>query len=553
MILRLLARGGLGALVGVALATSASGTARAQGSGAGTMLELPVLDVRVSVPKGVGEWIARKDAGGDIVQRTRPVNPYLSVLFSEPDGKSDGCSQTMAALAKKGLKKLDRPSLVPAGWSTQVLSASSGGENLVAFCAEHEDDGRQLLALVTYAASLDGPDLSSVTPILEAVGKAVFARAKPAAATGKPAPPAAKASPEDEAADTATQELTLARSGLVLVVGGEGEWEAKPGKGGRDLLRRTTPAEPALSVAIEIVRTAHGEGDGGCEAILDQYMATRSKSSLQNKPGYLPDTFHPNAAESYDGGTGRALTCAKVPTGYLLATIAYSGSLDAEDARGARPLLVAAYHAATAIATHGKGGEGHGLFSGRSFDSPELYLAGQRLAPAGVANPDGLIDRSSGVVLGVRQATVLVFSEGSVFGLAGRYQLSGGWDAQNELFFDGIIGVGFGLVLDHVKLMALGGGGGDAIGAGAKSAPDKLNFPFEFYNAYGGVLAVDFTQLVAMELTYTYCDRGDIRELRYDGKLIALPSSFRKVSLGVSYLDIENVATVWQVLLGVGF
>jgi hypothetical protein len=551
-----LARGGLAALAVVGLATRAT-EVRAQGAGAGTMLELPALGVKVTVPTGIGEWIVRHDDGGDVVQRTRPVNPYLSVLFSLPEGKSTGCADTMAAFAKKGLKKLDRPALIPGGWATQVLAANSSGENLLAFCAESDGGGaaRQLVALVTYAASVDGPDLTSVTPILEAVGKAVFAR-KSAAAAPPPANDHGKKPPVDPAAedtdayrDTPPQEVTLPRSGLVLLVGGGQAWEARPGKGGRDLVRRTQPEDPTLSVALEIVRSGHD--NGGCAAILDQYMATRGKSSLQAKPAYLPGDYHPNAAESYDGGTGRALTCAEVPSGYLLATIAYSGSLDAEDARAARPVLIAALHAATALTTTHK--HGRSVLSGHSFYSPELYLAGERTRTNSVASPDGMIGNGLGVAAGVRQAGMLHFSPGSVFGLAGRYQLQGGWDAQNDLFFDGTLAIGIGISIDRVTLMPMVGGGGDAIGAGASKAADKLNLSFDIYDYYGGVIDVELSDLLAIELTGGYCNRGEIRELRYDGKVIALPRSFRKVSLGLSYVDIEKTATLWQLLLGIGF
>jgi hypothetical protein len=344
--------------------------------------------------------------------------------------------------------------------------------------------------------------------------------------------------------------MTLPRSGLVLLVGGGQAWEARPGKGGRDLVRRTEPEDPKLSVALEIVRSGHD--NGGCEAILDQYMATRGKSSLQARPAYLPTDFHPNAAESYDGGTGRALTCAEVPTGYLLATIAYSGSLDAEDARSARPVLIAALHAATAIATTHK--HGHSVLSGHSFYSPELYLAGERTAVADEASNGGMVGDGFGVLAGVRQAGMLHFSPGSIFGLAGRYQLSGGWDAQHDLFFDGTLAIGIGISIDRVTLMPMVGGGGDAIGAGATKAADKLDMGFDIYDYYGGVVDVELSDLLAIELTGGYCNRGkDIRELRYDGKLIALPRSFRKVSLGLSYVDIEKTAKLWQLLLGIGF
>jgi hypothetical protein len=469
----------------------------------------------------------------------------------------------MAAFAKKGLKKLDRPALVPGGWATQVLAASSSGENLIAFCAEADGDGagagagaaRQLVALVTYAASVDGPDLTSVRPILEAVGKAVFARkaepaARPPAVTKPPSGGGGGASEDTDAyRDTPPQQLTLPRSGLVLLVGGGQEWEAKPGKGGRDLVRRTEPEDPTLSVALELVKSGHD--NGGCEAILDHYMATRGKSSLQARPGYLPTDFHPHAAESYDGGTGRALTCAEVPTGYLLATIAYAGSLDSEDARAARPVLVAALHAASALSTTHK--RGHALLSGHSFYSPEVYLGGAQTRTADEASNMGAIGNGLGVAAGVRQAGMLHFSPGSVFGLAGRYQLQGGWDAQNDLFFDGTAAIGIGIAIDRVTLMPMVGGGGDAIGAGASKADDKLRMGFDVYNYYGGVVAVELSDLLALELTGGYCDRGELRELRYDGKVIALPRSFRKVSLGLSYVDIEKTATLWQLLLGIGF
>jgi hypothetical protein len=505
--------------------------------------------VKVTVPNGVGEWIVRQDDGGDVVQRTRPVNPYLSVLFSVPEGKSTGCTETLAAFAKKGLKKLDRPQLVPAGWSTQVLTAGSAGERLVAFCAQNDDDGRQLVALVTYAANVDGPDLASVTPILESVGKAVFAAPKPKPPA--PATPPSRPGPAaPDAEDDAPLELTLPRSGLVLLVGGGQKWEAKPGKGGRDLVRRTGPEEPTLSVALEFVRASH-EDTGGCSAILDQYMATRTKSSLSRKPGYLPDEFHPTAAESYDRGTGRALTCAEVPSGYVLATIAYSGSLDAEDARAARPVLTAAFHAAsatTAVAAH------HGTdgwLTGHAFHSPEVFLGGEHTRTADPASNGGAIGAGNGVTGGVRQAGMWPFT--SFLGLAGRYQLQGGWDSQNDLFFDGTLALGIGIRVDRITLMPMVGGGGDAIGAGAKQAADKLNLSFDLYNYYGGVAVVQLTDLLAVELTYGYCDRGKRRELRYDGKVIALPKSFRKVSVGLSYVDIERTATLWQLVLGVGF
>jgi hypothetical protein len=556
-----LARGGLAALVLVAQVARPT-AAHAQGAGAGTVLDLPVLGVKVTVPNGVGEWIVRQDDGGDVLQRTRPVNPYLSILFSSPDAAAakhgKGCVDTMAAFARKGLKKLDRAALVPAGWSKAVLTASSSGENLIAFCAENEAGDRQLVALVTYSAAVDAPDLASVTPVLEVVGKAVLAA--PPAAPAAPHAPAAKPptngkADEDTDAyrDAPPQEITLPRSGLVLLVGGGQKWEAKPGKGNRDLVRRTEPEDPTLSVALEVVRGSH-EDSGGCASLLDQYLATRGKGSLQSHPGYLPDDFHPSAAESYDGGTGRALTCAEVPTGYLLATIAYSGSLDAEDARAARPVLIAALHAASSVgaATHHK--SSRSVLWGHSFWSPELYLAGQRSLTADEASNMGMIGDGNGVAAGVRQAGMLHFSPGSVFGLAGRYLVAGGWDAQNGLFFEGIFGIGLGIQMGPLTLLPMAGGGGDAIGAGSDDkATDKLVLDFDIFDYYGGVIDLELTDLLALELSGGYCNRGEIRELRYDGKLIALPRTFRKLSIGVSYVDIEKTAKLWQLTLGMGF
>ena len=550
MIPRLLA-GKLLGLVAIVVAAGAD-TAHAQGAGAGASLELPVLGVKVGVPTGVGEWVVRKDDGGDVLQRTRPVNPYLSVLFSvpEPGAKASTCAATMASFAKKGLKKVDRPALVPAGWVTQVLHANSGGEHLLAFCAEHDGDGKQLVALVTYAASIDGPDLTNVTPVMEAVGKAVFDKPVAWPAADKPAAPAAAPAADDEGQP---QRLSLPRSGLVLLVGGGGEWEARPGKGARDLVRRVAPDEPSLSVSLELVRAA--KSDGSCESLLDQYMATRGKSSLQSKPSYLPDTFHPNAAESYDGGTGRALACAEVPAGFLLATVAYSGSLDAADAASARPVLVAAYHAATNLVEK-SGRRSGGFLSGRELFDPQLYLGWQQLGlhtGVGTRNPDGLIPDSGAIMLGVRQARMLRFADDSAFGLAGRYQLQGGWDTQNEMVLDGVVAVGFGVAIDRVTIMPMAGGGGNAIGAGATKAPDKLNLAFEFYNYYGGVVGIEISKMIGVELTGGYVDRGEISEWRWDGQLIVVPASFRKVALSVSYSDMKTVAKVWQVLLGVGF
>jgi len=148
---------------------------------------------------------------------------------------------------------------------------------------------------------------------------------------------------------------------------------------------------------------------------------------------------------------------------------------------------------------------------------------------------------------------MLHFSPGSVFGLAGRYQLSGGWDAQNGLFFDGVLGIGLGIQVGAVTLMPMVGGGGDAIGAGSDKAADKLSLDFDIFDYYGGVIDVEMTELLALELSGGYCNRGELRELRYDGKLIALPRSFRKLSVGVSYVDIEKKAKLWQLTLGIGF
>jgi hypothetical protein len=540
-----LTRGGiqgiLAAIAAFALGAATAATAHAQGMGAGATLDLPELGVKVPVPSGVGEWVVRKDDGNDVVQRTRPVNPYLSVLFSVPDG--DGaCAPTMASFAKKGLKKLDKPALVPAGWTSQALTATSGGERLIALCAE--EDGRSLVALVTYSASIDGPDITSVTPVLEAVGKAYFA-ARP---TGTSASPDAKKPPTPAApADAAEpQKLALPRSGFVLVIDGGDEWDAKAGKAGRDLVWRISPDEPSLSIAIEIVRGREDAAD--CGSLLDQYMATRKGANLEAKPAYLPDEFHPNAAESYDKGAGRALTCAEVRGGFLLASISYSGSLEAEDAAHAKPVLLAAFVAANATPKSRSKKRSHGWLSGRSFVSPEVYLAGARTAPV-----DDTFDASTSVLLGVRQAGMLRFTRDSPFGLAGRYQLQGGWDFQNELVFDGTAAIGFGIAVDRVTLMPMVGGGGNAIGAGAEEAADKLNLEFDVYNFYGGVVTIRFTDAVGVELTGAYCDRGAIRELRYDGQVIVLPESFRKIAVGLAYSDLESVASVWQVLLGVGF
>ena len=541
-----LTRGGiqeiLAAIAAFALAATTAATAHAQGMGAGATLDLPTLGVKVPVPSGVGEWVVRKDDGNDVVQRTRPVNPYLSVLFSVPDGGA-ACAPTMASFAKKGLKKLDKPALVPAGWTTQALTATSGGERLIAFCAEEGggENGKSLVALVTYSASIDGPDITSVTPILEAVGKAYFA-----GPTGVPASPGAGKPPPAPADAAEPQKLALPRSGFVLVIDGSDEWEAKAGKAGRDLVWRISPDEPSLSITLEIVRG--GENAADCGSLLDQYMATRKGANLEAKPGYLPDEFHANAAESYDKGTGRSLTCAEVRGGFLLASISYSGSLEAEDATHAKPVLLAAYVAANATPKSRSKKSSHGWLSGRSFVSPEVYLAGARTAPV-----EDTFDASTSVLLGVRQAGMLRFSKDSPFGLAGRYQIQGGWDFQNELVFDGSAAIGVGIAIDRVTLMPMVGGGGNAIGAGADEAADKLNLEFDIYNFYGGVVTIRFTDAVGIELTGAYCDRGEIRELRYDGQVIVLPQSFRKIAVGLAYSDLESVASVWQVLVGVGF
>jgi hypothetical protein len=545
------ARSAIFGALALATITAVVTPAHAQGVGAGARLELPELEVSFALPAGVGEWVVRKDDGSDVLQRTKPVNPYLSVLFSA--ATSDTCADTLNGFAGKGLKKLDKPALVPAGWATQVLSATSGGERLIAFCAESPHHGLPLVALVTYSASLDGPDISSVTPVLEAVGRAYFAHQEKAAAAPAAAPPPAATTPTADA-DGEPQKLALPRSGLVLLIAGPDEWEAKAGKAGRDLVWRITPDEPALSISLELVHG--GENANDCASLLDQYMSTRKGASLEPKPGYLPDEFHPSAAESYDKGSGRAVACAEVRGGFLLASITYSGSLEAEDASHARAVLSAAYLAANTTPKSGKKKRGGGWLSGRSFFSPELYLAGAHTAPAsdaGDVNAAGLIDSSTAILLGIRQAGMLRFASGSPFGLAGRYALSGGYDFQNGLTFDGTAAIGFGINIDAVTLMPLVGGGGNAIGAGADEAADKLTLDFDIYNFYGGVVTVEITDAMGLELTGGYLDRGEIRELRFEGQLIVVPESFRKVAVGLAYSDLETVATVWQVLVGVGF
>jgi hypothetical protein len=490
-----LARVGLTSLVG-AVAWSAPTVTHAQGVGAGKTLELPLLGARFQVPAGVGEWITRQDAGGDVVQRTRPADPYLSVLFSVPDDDEATCERTLAAFARKGLHKLDRQELAPAGWSREVLSASSGGQKLLAFCADGEPP---LLALVTYAGDVDDADLAAVTPLLAAVGKGFFA------------PPPASA-----------RRLTLASSQLTLVV--EDDWEALPD---RDEVRRR--GGPALSVAFELV-----PGGKDCDAL-------RGRGRRVLRPPYLPDGFGDQAIESYSDGHGRARACAEVPAGRLVATLVYDGSLADADVRAARPLLRAAYEAASAL----PGTRAHPVLSGHSFYSPELVLGAQRIVPVGVA------DDGNGVLLSVRQAGLWHLSPR--FGLAGRFHFAGGWDVRHQLSFDGSLAIGVGVALGPVVLMPMLGGGADAIGAGADPADDRLQLDFHLYDWLGGVVEVAFSPRLALELTGAYGERGARSEWRSEARVLVLPASFRKLSLGLSYLKIEEVATLWQLLLGVGF
>ena len=50
-----------------------------------------------------------------------------------------------------------------------------------------------------------------------------------------------------------------------------------------------------------------------------------------------------------------------------------------------------------------------------------------------------------------------------------------------------------------------------------------------------------------------YGDRGPIREIRGEGRVLLLPSHGRKLSGGVVYTDIETVSTTWQLVVGIGF
>jgi hypothetical protein len=532
----------------------AGGRAQAQGMGPGATLELPSLRVKVEIPQGAGEWTVRKD-GADVLQRTRPVNPFLSVIFDRQKA-GDTCAQAMGDLGKKGFKKAKRDDLVPPGWHTQVMVAASGnGDLVIALCASEGEV--RLVALATYGAEIDDPDLAVLPLMLEVVGKAVFAAPAEPPPEEKTPPPVEGDQTPAAASDAEPVRLVLPNTGLVLLVdAGATTWRAAGAEGGRDVVTRVTPAEPTLAVRVEIVRAASG-GEDGCRGILAQQLELSEKGELVGRPAWLPKTWHGEAAVTYKQGSGRALVCGEIPAGYMLATVIYGGgSLDSADVDAVRPVLAAVAVSASKLSATSSGRRRRALIGGRTVMSPEVYLGGQRLAPAVDSTFVGDVEPSLAVTFGVRQTGMLRFSPGSVFGLAGRYQLGIGWDAQNELLLDGTLGIGVGIMIaDRVAVMGFAGGGGDAIGAGADPAMDKMQFDFSIFNFYlGGAVQIDLGNTAGLEFHYGYVDRGDeITETRIDGRLMVLPSAFRKVTLGVSFTDIETIAEAWGVQLGLGF
>jgi hypothetical protein len=341
--------------------------------------------------------------------------------------------------------------------------------------------------------------------------------------------------------------LNLTQSGLVVVVTNQrASWRTIDAETGHDLIVRTRPAEPGLSVRVEIEPGKHT--DDGCEVLLTNHVTGDDRGALEPRPPWLPDEWFEQAAVSYKHGVGRALVCAPISTGYLLATVIYDGSLDSEDVGAVMPLLAGLVAAGTRAEPPRRGRQA--LIGGHTMMSPEAFLSGQRWSRDRAGTEPSL-----GIMAGVRQAALVPLG-GSPIGLTGRYLFSFGWDADNDLVFDGYLGFGLGInIVDRVWLIAVAGGGGDGVGVGN----DEAAMEFELWNYYaGGTLTVDFGNRAGVELGFGHVDRGDQTETRIDARLMVIPRAFRKVSLAFSYVDLTggagvDSATTYGLQAGIGF
>jgi hypothetical protein len=315
--------------------------ARNLGQTGGAVLNLPKLRIKVPAPPGDIQWtpmvntmtINGKNVELDFIVRTKPEKPLLAVGLVQ-FGTVKDCAVLLNGMSGKNNKRVDRPPYLPASWTPMAIEAVQASGATQAYACLLSNTGA-ILATIYSEAKLSGPDTQSLASLLDGVASAMRGPA-----------PASKVSesPQPASGPSVGQQVTLAKTGLRVVLPyGSEEWAVKNDEN-LDYLTRTKPANPELSLGL-----TPGPGKFRCEKLLPIYQEKLPGANLVNNPAYLPASWPPLSVEYVENGDPVATVCHATSAGPVILTLRYAGGLSSPEAHNAlAPILDALAKAADA-------------------------------------------------------------------------------------------------------------------------------------------------------------------------------------------------------------